>query len=143
MQYQNHFRQHIQSVLRPVTHTPGPDGFSFKFLKHFWDVIKDDIFHMVTNFGDSSKFSRGCNSSYISLIPKVKDPLFLKDFRPINLLGCMYKVVAKLLARRLKKVMHKVVGKEQSAYVYGRNVLDGPLMVNEFESLCFIVLHMF
>ncbi|KAJ9547116.1 hypothetical protein OSB04_019659 [Centaurea solstitialis] len=55
----------------------------------------------------------------------------LKDYRPISLIGCVYKIVANLLARRLKYVVGKVVSPEQSAYIEGRQILDGPLMLNE------------
>ncbi|KHN25835.1 hypothetical protein glysoja_044295, partial [Glycine soja] len=43
------------------------------------------------------------NSFFIALIPKVKDPQSISDFRPISLIGCVYKVIAKLLANRLRK----------------------------------------
>ncbi|KAL4586081.1 hypothetical protein LXL04_010712 [Taraxacum kok-saghyz] len=110
---------------------PGPDGFTFKFIKTYWDTLKDDFFGFVKKFEETGAIIDGCNSSFISLIPKKKDPLFLRDFRPINLLGCMYKTVSKVLTLRLKAVMHKLVGREQSAYIAGRSILDGPLIINE------------
>ncbi|KAJ9555174.1 hypothetical protein OSB04_009788 [Centaurea solstitialis] len=110
---------------------PGPDGFTFKFLKHCWEIIKEDVISLVRQFEREGKFSDGCNPSFISLFPKVNDPLSLRDYRPISLIGCIYKIIAKLLTGRLKKVVGKVVSMEQSAYVEGRQILDGPLMVNE------------
>ncbi|KAI3507508.1 hypothetical protein L1887_22495 [Cichorium endivia] len=110
---------------------PGPDGFSFKFIKRFWDLIKDDILACVKHFEGNGLFSSGCNSSFIALIPKNKDPLVLKDFRPVNLVGCLYKIVSKIISFRLKSVIGKVVSHEQSAYIEGRNITDGPLILNE------------
>ena len=110
---------------------PGPDGYTFKFLKTFWETIKGDIINYVRHFEDNGHIANGCNSSFITLVPKCKDPLSLGDYRPVNLIGCMYKIVAKILAGRLKKVMNLVVDEVQSAYVDGRNILDGPLIVNE------------
>ncbi|KAL6554937.1 hypothetical protein OROGR_006195 [Orobanche gracilis] len=75
---------------------PGPDGFSFKFLKRFWSLLKDDITAFVRFFEQSGSFSRGCNSSFISLIAKVKGPLALGDFRPISLISSLYKIFAKI-----------------------------------------------
>ncbi|KHN47625.1 hypothetical protein glysoja_036477, partial [Glycine soja] len=45
------------------------------------------------------------NASFIALIPKVSDPQGLSDYRPISLIGCVYKIVSKLLAKRLKKAI--------------------------------------
>ncbi|KAI3720995.1 hypothetical protein L2E82_31996 [Cichorium intybus] len=58
----------------------------------------------------------------------------LSDYRPISLIGCIYKILAKALAVRLKSVIGEVIGEVQSAYVAGRNILDGPLMINEIHS---------
>ncbi|XP_071703931.1 uncharacterized protein [Rutidosis leptorrhynchoides] len=82
---------------------PGPDGFNI----------------------------RGCNSSFVTLIPKKSDPLVFGDFRPISLIGSYYKIVAKILANRLRKVIPSLVGIEQSAFLKGRYILDGVLIANE------------
>jgi len=81
---------------------PGPNGFTFDFLKKFWETLKTDIFVFVKFFEKWGRFSRGCNSSFITLVAKVKDPLNLSEYRPISLIGSMYKIIAKLLAMRLK-----------------------------------------
>ena len=54
-----------------------------------------------------------------------------KDFRPISLVGSLYKLIAKVLASRLKKVMHKLINKAQNAFVEGRQIMDASLMANE------------
>lgn len=117
-----------------VEKAPGPDGFTFKFWKRYWDLIKADVISFVKDFELSGSFEVGCNSSFISLIPKVSDPLTLKDYRPINLVGCLYKVLSKVLANRLKKVLNKIISPSQTAYVEGRSILDGPLILNEIIS---------
>ncbi|KHN05264.1 hypothetical protein glysoja_049705, partial [Glycine soja] len=53
----------------------------------------------------NASFPRGSNSSFIALIPKIKDPQVISDFRPISLIGCIYKVITKLLANRMRKIM--------------------------------------
>ncbi|XP_071725720.1 uncharacterized protein [Rutidosis leptorrhynchoides] len=55
----------------------------------------------------------------------------LGDYRPISLIGSFYKIIAKVLANRLKKVMPKLVGSEQSAFSKGRIILDSILIANE------------
>jgi len=74
---------------------------------------------------------RGCNASFITLIPKRKNPSTLNDYRPISLVGCMYKVIAKILANRLKGVLPKVIDKHQAAFLSGRGLLDSILIANE------------
>lgn len=84
---------------------PGPDGFDFTFIKAHWDTIKDDVLKFVKDFEETGLLPRGCNSTFIMLIPKVKDPLTLSDYRPISLVGCQYKIISKVLAERLKAVL--------------------------------------
>jgi hypothetical protein len=53
------------------------------------------------------------------------------DIRPISLVGCMYKVLAKVLANRLRSVIGTVVSDSQSAFVKGKQILDGILIAIE------------
>ena len=100
--------------------SPGPDGVSFGFLKEFWELIKEDFMRFMTEFHRNGKLTKGVNSTFIALIPKVTSPQRLNDFGPISLVGCMYKVLAKVLANRLRKVVSSVVSDSQSAFVKGK-----------------------
>ncbi|GJR23059.1 putative RNA-directed DNA polymerase, eukaryota, reverse transcriptase zinc-binding domain protein [Tanacetum coccineum] len=111
--------------------SPGPDGFTFAFYKRYWSTYKNDIIAYVRDFFDFGKIPSGCNSSFITLIPKVANPLVVLDFRPISLIGAQYKVIAKILANRLSQVIETIISSEQTAFVSQRHILDGPLMVNE------------
>ncbi|RVX19928.1 hypothetical protein CK203_004741 [Vitis vinifera] len=55
----------------------------------------------------------------------------LKDFRPISLVGGLYKLLTKVLANRLKKVVGKVVSSARNAFVEGRQILDAAFIDNE------------
>ncbi|GJU81563.1 putative RNA-directed DNA polymerase, eukaryota, reverse transcriptase zinc-binding domain protein, partial [Tanacetum coccineum] len=110
---------------------PGPDGFLFKFVKTYWEMMKNDIFDFVQEFVTSGNILIGCNSSFITLIPKVTSLILCKDYRPISLIGLQYKIISKLLANRIAKVIEGVISVEQSAFIKGRQILDGPLVVNE------------
>ncbi|GKE78519.1 putative RNA-directed DNA polymerase [Tanacetum coccineum] len=113
---------------------PGPDGFTFKLIKKHWNLLSDDIITYVNDFYHSSLIPRGCNSSFITLVPKVDDSLTISDFRPISLIGCQYKIIAKVLTTHLSLVIHSVVGDVQRAFIKGQQITDGPLLVNEIIS---------
>ncbi|GJR27201.1 RNA-directed DNA polymerase, eukaryota [Tanacetum coccineum] len=99
--------------------SPGPDGFTFEFFRKFWDLIGPDFCVAVKWFFDHSSFSRGCNSSFVALIPKNSDPKFVTDFCPISLIGCLYKVVTKILALRLSAIISGLISDVQTAFVPG------------------------
>ena len=71
------------------------------------------------------------NATFLVLIPKKGDVEDLKDFMPISLLGSLYKILVKVLANRLKKVVGKVVSKAQNAFVEGRQIPNASLIANE------------
>ncbi|GKC64178.1 hypothetical protein Tco_1096776 [Tanacetum coccineum] len=104
----------------------GPDGFTFKFIKKHRNLIEINIISYVKEFEASSFILRGCNSSFITHVPKVDDPLTIGDFKPISLIRCKYKIIVKVLANRLSKVISAVVGEVQ--------IIDGPLMADEIIS---------
>ena len=54
-----------------------------------------------------------------------------KNYRPISLVGSLYKLLVKVLAKRLKRLMHKLINRAQNAFVEGRQIMDASLMVNE------------
>ena len=110
---------------------PGPDGLNFKFIKKYWNLIKPDVLRFLDEFYVNGKFPRGCNASFIALIPKVHEPQCLNEYRPISLIGCIYKIVAKLLANRLKKVMPFIIDERQSAFIEGRHLLHSVVIANE------------
>ncbi|XP_059277663.1 uncharacterized protein LOC132031768 [Lycium ferocissimum] len=71
------------------------------------------------------------NATFVALIPKKARAIELNDFRPISLIGGVYKIIAKLLAERLKKVIHKLVDRQQMAFIKGRQIMDAVLIANE------------
>jgi hypothetical protein len=79
---------------------PGPDGISSIFYKRFWPLLGDMVKKEVLSVGSS--IPQGWNDTIIVLIPKIKSPNKIKDLRPINLCNVLYKLVAKVLANRLK-----------------------------------------
>jgi hypothetical protein len=90
---------------------PGPDGINFFFIKKAWETIRDNIYGLVDDFYLSGLLPDGINSSFISLFPKVVGANKLKDFKPISLIGCLYKIISKLQANRLKAAMPELLAR--------------------------------
>ncbi|XP_028188900.1 uncharacterized protein LOC114375323 [Glycine soja] len=77
---------------------PGPDGFNFKFIKEFWEMMKTDFRRFVDEFHVHGSFPRGSNASFIALIPKTKHPQSFDDYRPISLIGsCLHSASISIL----------------------------------------------
>ena len=80
---------------------PGPDGFSMAFWQFVWDFVKEDVMSFFKEFYAHSKFVKSLNATFFVLIPKKVGTEDLRDFRPISLVGSLYKWLAKVLANRL------------------------------------------
>ena len=79
----------------------GPDDFSLAFFHACWEVLKEDIMVVFSDFHARGKFEKNINSTFISFIPKVSRASDLKDFHPISLMSEIYKIISKVLANRL------------------------------------------
>ncbi|GJV23172.1 RNA-directed DNA polymerase, eukaryota [Tanacetum coccineum] len=107
-------------------------------------LVSSDIFgilwrrtcNAVSYFFTHDDLPIGCNSSFIALIPKISDANLVKDFRPISLIGSVYKIIAKILSNRLVNVLGGIVSEVQSAFVANRQILDGPFILNEVIQWC-------
>lgn len=103
---------------------PGLDGFNLTCIKNGWSFMKDEILKFMDEFHSNCSLPKGFDTSFITLVPKNENPVNLSDFRPISLIGSMYKVLSKVLAARLKPTLNTVVGEVQSAFTGGRNIQD-------------------
>jgi hypothetical protein len=120
----------------PSNKAPGPDGFTGKFYKSCWQIIKGDILAAT-----SAVWSRRLrnfellNSAYITLLPKKEDATNVKDFRPISLVHSFAKLITKLMANRLSGHLDKMVSHNQSAFIKGRSILDNFMLVQQTAKL--------
>ena len=110
---------------------PGPDGFMVAFWQCCWEFVKEEVLEMFKEFHEQNAFLKSLNNTFLVLLPKKGGAEELGDFRPISLLGGLYKLLAKVLANRIKKVIGKVVSPDQNAFVMGRQILEASLIANE------------
>lgn len=110
----------------------GPDGYTMAFFRGFWETIMEDMMQTFQNFHCHQNFGKSFNATFVALIPKKVGANDLIDFRPISLINGVYKIFAEVLAERLKKVIDKLVNKNQMAFIKGRQIMDADLIASEY-----------
>ncbi|KAL0884467.1 hypothetical protein Bca101_008448 [Brassica carinata] len=110
---------------------PGPDGFSATFYQSYWHIVGEDVQKDIRSFFTSSSLDAQQNETHIRLIPKTTGPRAVSDYRPIALCNTHYKIIAKILTRRLKPLLPSLISNTQSAFVTGRAISDNVLITHE------------
>jgi hypothetical protein len=110
---------------------PGPDGFDALFFQKNWATIGMEVCMVALFSLNSGVINKELNSTYIALIPKIKNPTSVMDFRPISLCNVVYKIISKVLANRLKKILPHIISPYQSTFIPGRLITDNILAVYE------------
>ncbi|XP_058783087.1 uncharacterized protein LOC131657739 [Vicia villosa] len=110
------------------TKAPGPDGLPALFYQKYWNIVGQDIVFVALDVLNNQRDPADLNSTFIALIPKIKNPRAPHDFRPISLCNVVMKAVTKSIANRLKEFLPEVVSEEQSAFVKGRLITDNALI---------------
>lgn len=111
--------------------TLGPDGFTMEFFKKVWNIFKADIMNLFQDFFPKRIINKSLNATYIALIPKKQSPQMVTNYRPISLTSSVYKILAKVLAGRLKYTLPETISQNQYAFVKGMQIIDPILIANE------------
>ena len=105
--------------------TPGSDGLPVEFYLENWLIISDDILELYNTILSTGCLGESQRKGIITLIPKIEgDILTIKDYRPISLLCVDYKILSKILAERIKRVLHKVIHNKQFCGIPGRSIVQ-------------------
>jgi competence protein ComGF len=110
---------------------PGPDGLPAYFYHTYWDILKNDICHMVLEVLNNNSDPRCFNETFICLIPKTNNPSAPSDFRPISLCNVTLKIITKTIANRIKKILPHIISINQSAFIQDRLITDNTLIASD------------
>lgn len=88
----------------------------------FFDILGNDLLQVFVECRMGRHMYEAFNSTFIALIPKSDDPQTFNDFRPISLYNCIYKIIAKVIANRLKPILSEFISPEQFAFLEHRQI---------------------
>ncbi|XP_072088157.1 uncharacterized protein [Arachis hypogaea] len=102
----------MQCRICESTKAPGCDGYNMNFIKKYWDEVGKDFIEAVMEFFRSARLPKDSNVTWVALAPKFVGATEIKDLRPISMVGCVYKVISKVLVQRMRHVMSGLVEEE-------------------------------
>jgi hypothetical protein len=123
-------------VVQALQDTPkckavGPDGFTNDFFHHSWPLIRVEVWEIIEDSRSTRQVLQALNATFLTLIPKEGQAHHPKQFRPIALCNVIYKLLTKVIARRLKPILPTIISLEKSGYVEGRQILDSVILSHE------------
>jgi Reverse transcriptase (RNA-dependent DNA polymerase) len=121
---------HIAIFSMALDKVAGPEGFSIRFYQCFWDLIKNDLLLLFDDFHNGTLDISKLNRTSVFLIPKVKNPSLVTEYRPISLLNYSYKTFSKVLATCLQSIFSKIIG-PQLAFLKRYYILEGVVLAHE------------
>ncbi len=108
----------VQSLT--LDRSPGPDGLTANFYKHFWEDVKTLLFQTLKETKDNPSLPQTMKQGLIVLIPKPgKDSKVLDNWRPITRLSNDYKMLTRIFSNRLKTGLEQIISVTQSGFMRG------------------------
>eukprot|EP00253_Pinus_taeda_P028145 PITA_28145 len=117
-------KEEVESVIKSMAKekSPGPDGWSVELFSHFFEQIGEEITEVVEESRSKGEVYSPFNATFITLIPKKEAPESFEDFRPISLCNNIYKIIAKVIALRIKPILSRHISPEQFGFLNGRQI---------------------
>ncbi|CAI5979728.1 unnamed protein product [Closterium sp. NIES-65] len=104
--------------------SPGKDGLPKELFEKHWDVLGKEFLRMAQSFAASASIPTSIKEAVTILLHKKGEKENLDTYRPITLLNFTYKVLAWVVANRMKPHLHKVISAEQYGFIPGRRISD-------------------
>jgi hypothetical protein len=109
----------------------GSDGFPVEFYQVLWEIIKEDMLALFSDFYEERLPLFSLNFEVITLLPKIQEAKQIQQYRPICILNASFKIFMKVGANRLKRVADTVVSPFQTAFMSDRNIMEGVIILHE------------
>ena len=116
--------------------SPGEDGLPIEFYRHFWNEISLYLFNSYKYSLTIGNLSITQKRGVISLLPKKNDLLLLKNWRPLTLLNVDYKILAKVIATRLKGALIHLINNDQTGFLEKRFIGHNIASLIEIIEFC-------
>ena len=113
--------------------SPRTDGFTSEFYKFFWPELKSDMTSSFNYAIQKGTLSISQRRGIISVISK-KDKTLLENLRPISLLNVDNKILTKAIAKRLEKILPKIINHDQTGYIKGRFIGEDIRLIQDIMS---------
>ncbi|XP_078157460.1 uncharacterized protein LOC144553235 [Carex rostrata] len=113
------------------TKSPGPDGVTAAFIQENWDSFKPVVVSEVLTFFQIGRLKDFIAHSTLVLIPKVPAPTLVTEFRPISACNFLYKVISKILARKIQPFINGLISHSQTAFISGREISENIVLLRE------------
>ena len=110
---------------------PGPDGMPPLFYQHFWPLMSNCVIKIVLDFLNHGLLLPNFNDTHIVLIPKVKNPTKITQYRPISLSNVVSRLASNVLANRLKWLFPQIISENHSTFMSNRLITDNVLVAFE------------
>ncbi|KAL3696147.1 hypothetical protein R1sor_010223 [Riccia sorocarpa] len=111
----------------PRDKAPGLDGVTNNMIQDSWSFIRNDCQKMMLHFWETGELLQKDSQGVIKMLPKNEETWFLRNWRPITLMGITYKLLGKLLANRLKTIVGDLTSPQQTGFIKGRSIFDNLL----------------
>uniref|UniRef100_A0A3Q3BNZ9 Reverse transcriptase domain-containing protein n=1 Tax=Kryptolebias marmoratus TaxID=37003 RepID=A0A3Q3BNZ9_KRYMA len=120
-------RSELLDVIKslPGNKSPGEDGFPSEFYKEFQDLLVPLLMDVLEQGRREGSFPDSFAQAVITVIyKKGKDPLKCSSYRPISLLNTDYKLVTKMIAKRLERFLPLLINPDQTGFILNRFSTD-------------------
>lgn len=105
------------------------------FYQNYWKIIKEDVIRAIMQFFTEGWITSNYNSNIVVLIPKTEEDERINQYRPIALANFKLKIITKVLAYRLARVLPHIISKDHKGFIHGKNIKDSIFLTSEVANI--------